>query len=631
MQLIILPIAFLICWIFIETNRAAEDSDWRLSFLLAFVFTNAYLIVLTEVLNLFHGITVWGVFGGWVFFSLVLCAILFIKRKTRPVKFPHFRLENIGLWDGLLIGLIVLIFLTIAVVALLSRPYVSDVLHYHLPRVAHWIQNRSVNHFASGIEIQNRYPPAAEYQVLHVFILAGSDLFVKFPAWAVLVVGAVSGSLFASKLGITRTGSTLTALFIATLPVALMQATSVKNDIHVATFTLLLVTLMLSFLKGRPTWTTMAAIGLTFAMGYLTKSTTVLFMAPLIVWFGIRCLKQFKFSKVALWVLLVVLLFLMLSGGFFVRNMTTFGSLQDVGASSRLLNDEFTVKGTFSNLLRNTVFHLQYPWEGLRDWFEITLIKVHVKLGMDINDPRYTSEGTFAIKPPGTSSTLSGNTFHAHLLLVSMLVSIYFLIKKIMDSAIWLPIVLGGAGYLIFSVVIKWQVFGARYSLAVFFLMAPIFGAVISKISLKWVRAACGLVLIVLSLPWLVSIHDRALVPLRRFTSSQSLFVSNRFDFEPQYPVLAALPEWLERYDCDQIGIYGTGALTEYNVWSALDAPRDDIRIEWLVAGTPSAKYVDDGFSPCLIVCAQCSPELEEIRGLVPLLDDFYFTLYGPE
>jgi hypothetical protein len=233
-----------------------------------------------------------------------------------------------------------------------------------------------------------------------------------------------------------------------------------------------------------------------------------------------------------------------------------------------LLNDEFTVKGTFSNLLRNTVFHLQYPWEGLRDWFEITLIKVHVKLGMDINDPRYTSEGTFAIKPPGTSSTLSGNTFHAHLLLVSMLVSIYFLIKKIMDSAIWLPIVLGGAGYLIFSVVIKWQVFGARYSLAVFFLMAPIFGAVISKISLKWVRAACGLVLIV---------------------------------------------------------------LTEYNVWSALDAPRDDIRIEWLVAGTPSAKYVDDGFSPCLIVCAQCSPELEEIRGLVPLLDDFYFTLYGPE
>jgi hypothetical protein len=109
------------------------------------------------------------------------------------------------------------------------------------------------------------------------------------------------------------------------------------------------------------------------------------------------------------------------------------------------------------------------------------------------------------------------------------------------------------------------------------------------------------------------------------------LFVSNRFDFEPQYPVLAALPEWLERYDCDQIGIYGTGALTEYNVWSALDAPRDDIRIEWLVAGTPSAKYVDDGFSPCLIVCAQCSPELEEIRGLVPLLDDFYFTLYGPE
>ena len=630
MQIIILPVAFLICWIFIETTRTAGESDWRLSFLLAFVFTNAYLIVLTEILNLFQAITTWGVFTGWAVFIIVLGTILALNRKKKPLRWPAFGLDKLGVWDGILIGLLVLIFLTLAVVAFLSRPYISDVLHYHLPRVAHWIQNHSVNHYASGIEIQNRYPPAAEYQVLHVFILAGSDLFVKFPAWAMLLVATISGSLFASKLGINRTGSILTALFIATLPVAVMQASSVKNDIHVAALTLLLATLMLSFLKGKPAWTTMAAIGLTFAMGYLTKSTTVLFMAPLIVWFGIRCLKQFELRRVILWVLLVVGLFLLLSGGFFARNVITYGHLQDVGASSRLLNDEFTVKGTFSNLLRNTAFHLQYPWEGLRNWFEVTFIKVHVKLGMDINDPIYTSEGYFAIKPPGTSSTQSGNTLHAHLLLVSVLVSIYFLIKKKLDPALWLPIALGGAGYIILSAVIKWQVFGARYSLAVFFLMAPIFGAVVSKIPFKWVQAVCGLALVGLTLPWLVSIHDRSLVPLRRFTSSESLFVSNRFDFEPQYPVLAALREWIERYDCDQIGIYGTGALTEYNIWSALDAPREDIRIEWLVAGTPSAKYIDEGFSPCLIVCAQCSPELEEIRGLVPVLDDFYYTLYGP-
>jgi hypothetical protein len=311
--------------------------------------------------------------------------------------------------------------------------------------------------------------------------------------------------------------------------------------------------------------------------------------------------------------------------------MTTYGSLQDVGASSRLLNDAFTLKGTLSNLLRNAGFHLQYPWEGLRNWFEVTLIKVHVKLGMDINDPMYTSEGYFAIKPPGTSSTQSGNTLHAHLLLVSVLVSIYFLIRKKFDSALWLPITLGGAGYFILSAVIKWQVFGARYSLAVFFLMAPIFGAVVSKIPFKWVRVGSGLALVGLSLPWLVSIHDRSLVPLRQFTSSQSLFVSNRFDFEPQFPALATLPDWIDHYDSDQIGIYGTGALTEYNIWSALDAPREDIRIEWLVAGTPSAVYVDEEFNPCLIVCAQCSPELEEIRGLVPVSSDHYFTLFGPE
>lgn len=631
LKILILPAAFLANWVFIETFLSKSDSDWRLSFLLTFVFTNGYLILLTEFLNIFAWVSSWGIFLGWAALILFLGSFYLCKRKKRKLRFPAFDFKGLSFWDWALIALIIIVLISVALVAFLSRPATADVLNYHLPRVAHWIQNHSVNHFASGIEIQNRYPPAAEYQVLHVFALTGNDLLVKFPAWTMLLVSIISGSLFASKLGISRSGSLLTALFIATLPNAIMQASSVKNDLHVAGLTLLLAALMLTFLKGERSLAVMAAIALTFSLGYLTKSTTILFMAPLIVWFGIRSLKQFGLRSVISWVFLAIVVFLLINGGFFLRNMKTFGSFQDVSASSRLINDEFTLKGTFSNLLRNLGFHLQYPWEQIRDGIELFIIKVHVKLGLDINEPSYTSDGYFAIKSPNTSSVQSGNTLHAHLLLLSVIVTIYLLIKHKLDPALWLPILLGGAGYLIFCTVIKWQVFGARYSLAVFFLMAPLFGSMVSKIPFKWTGLACGIALVVLTYPWLLSVRDRPLLPIRPYSSSPSLFLVNRFDYEPESSSLRALRRLVEEDQCDQIGLFGTGTMTEYDIWAALEAPRSDIRLEWLVAGTPSARYVDKSFDPCLIVCAKCSSDLGEIHGLVPVFTDSAYVIYGPK
>lgn len=625
---LILPIAFTVCWLFIETF--ISPSDWRFSFLLSFLAFNAYLVLLTELLSLFYWLTAWGIFLGWMGLIVILCLVWLIPGRRRKIKFPNISLKRLKVWEWVILSMMVVILIAVGMVAFLSRPSVSDVLNYHLPRVAHWIQNRSVNHYASGIEIQNRYPPGAEYQVLHVFALAGSDLLVKFPAWTMLLVSMVGGSLFADKLGINRSGQLLTALFIATLPVALTQASSVKNDIHVAGWTLILAALILVFLKEKSSWLTMAALAVTVGLGYLTKSTTMLFMLPLIVWFGFRCIKQYPFRKVILWVLMAVLIFLLINGGFFLRNIKTYGVLQDISSSSRLLNDEITLAGTFSNLLRNAAFHLQYPWERVRDWVELFIIKVHAKLGMDINEPKYTSDGYFAVKKPNTDSVLTGNTLHAHLIVISTIVAVILLIRKKLNSIIWLPIAMGGLGYLIFSAVVKWQVFGARYSLSIFFLMAPLFGLLVSRLPWMWVKAACALSLLVLAYPWLLSVSDRPLISISQFTSSPSLFESSRFDYTPNYASLAELPSLVEEYGCDQIGIYGTGGATEYDIWSALDAPREDLRIEWLVAGTPSAAYNDESFTPCLIVCVQCSSDLEEIRGLVPIYSDPIYTIYGP-
>ena len=60
-------------------------------------------------------------------------------------------------------------------VALLSPVQTYDSLSYHLSRVAHWAQNRSVAVYVTGIERQNMMGPFAEYAVLHLYILQGGD------------------------------------------------------------------------------------------------------------------------------------------------------------------------------------------------------------------------------------------------------------------------------------------------------------------------------------------------------------------------------------------------------------------------------------------------------------------------
>jgi hypothetical protein len=72
---------------------------------------------------------------------------------------------------------------------------------------------------------------------------------------------------------------------------------------------------------------------------------------------------------------------------------------------------------------------------------------------------------------------------------------------------------------------------------------------------------------------------------------------------------------------CRDVGIAISGAGAEYPYWVLLGAPRHDLRIEWIVAGTPSAQYSDPYFQPCAVICDTCGDE-QLFRGL-PLLTQF--------
>jgi len=56
-------------------------------------------------------------------------------------------------------------------------PYNWDSLTYHLPRIMHWVQNKSVAHYATNIDRQIASPPLAEFINLHIYLLMGKKMW----------------------------------------------------------------------------------------------------------------------------------------------------------------------------------------------------------------------------------------------------------------------------------------------------------------------------------------------------------------------------------------------------------------------------------------------------------------------
>ena len=633
LTLLLLPFSFFAIWVFI--NSWIKTDEWRWSFLLAFLSVNLYILFITEILSLFAVLNKLSVSLLWAVPLFVLGLFLLLPKTRKLIRLPIISTKPLTWLQIFLIALVGLILLVLGLVAFYAPPNTPDVLNYHLPRVMHWIQNQSVRHYATGIEFQNTYPPAAEYQILHLALLSGSDRWVNFAAWFTLVAAAVCVSFYSKLLKIGSTGQVLSALFLVTLPGAMLLAATAKNDLQVAFWVLFTLTCMTRYFNKSNDPLSLVAAFAGMGLGFLTKSNIGFFLIPVLIWFALAFLKKHGIATSVRWAFFAVVIFMAINAGFMLRNLQTYGSPLETYQSGRHLNEWITPRGILTNMIRNASFHLQTPWPKVREEIELFLLKVHVKLGIDINDPRTTNEGYFSILPLNTHENFSGSTLHAFLLIPMTGLYIYHAKKMKLGLCYWSPIIFSTAGFILYSAAVKWQIFGARYFLVFFFIAAPIFGAVLERIRSKVFHGLFALILIFSSWPWLLAAELRPLVSDTRFSNSPSILQAERIELllgAPQegFPGLMQLPETAQALDCYEIGIYGGGAATEYLVWAVLGAPFNQYRLGWIVAGSPSSAYIDPSFDPCLIICQDCPAEQETIRDFQRFFKGSRFDIYEP-
>jgi hypothetical protein len=186
-----------------------------------------------------------------------------------------------------------------AVSAWRYAPQNWDSMTYHLARVAHWIQNASVAEYRTHIPRQNVLGPGAEYLLLVVQVIARSDALanaLQTLCYALVIFGAPAVGRLA---GVPRAIAPWLAPAVASVPMAILQASTTQNDLVAAALTIALVAAATPFLhRGRPRWRSadLVLLGAVGAAALLVKITSLLTALPVLAAGAVLAIRALPFG-----------------------------------------------------------------------------------------------------------------------------------------------------------------------------------------------------------------------------------------------------------------------------------------------------------------------------------------------
>jgi hypothetical protein len=605
-----LPLA---SWIGLFLVIHAGGQDWRSSILIASVFWGVILVSITELLSSLELLTFPWLVALWGSVAITLAVIYgrIRQRTSRAAQIPSF--TNLERSSLLMLGAVVLIFMIVGLIALIAPANTDDSMAYHLSRVVHWQQDHSIAHYPTQILRQLVLPPWAELAILHLQVLSGGDRFANFVQWFGVVGGLVGVSLIAKEFGADVRGQILSVVVCATLPMAILQASSTQNDAAVAFWLICFVYFSLA-IRRRDEWFYPYLIGMSLGLALLTKATAYLLAPPFLLWSGLRLLRTIRWRA---WkpISIVAVSALVLNLGFYIRNINAFGHPLNPGPVDLFdnLNETISASEIFSNALRGMALHGVVPSDRITGAVQHVVQVAHQYLNIDVNDPRTTLTNTeFQLVGlnPLHEDTVS-NPLHLILIVVCTIVLVALWRDRkwrvVTIYSICVPI-----GLLLIALYLKWAPWIARYHLASFMLWSPVVGLMLATLVTKRTANVIVVLLLVAAVPWVIFNQSRPLLGelrVRGLDTDRSIIKRTRISSYFRAPALekvySGAADFVRSKGCSQIGLDIGNNAAEYQFWVLLKRNEDrDVRIEHV--NTPS--YVRDlaqrfpEFRPCAII-----------------------------
>ena len=583
---------------FVFYLKSKNKSGIRSAFLKASLLLGLVIAVSTELLSAISAFKFNFVLGIWV--ATFLCSTALLFRITKTIQLRRFfdelipnlnnNFKTIDAIDRICLATVGAILAITLTTALVSPPNNMDSMSYHMPRVMHWIQNASISHYPTNTVRQISFPPGAGYAVAHVVLLSGNDYFANVIQWASFLGCILGVSLIAAGF-CNYKGQIMSALFCATIPMAILQSSTMQTDLLVAYW--LVCCAYFVFRAKQYSGIDLAWISLALSLAILTKPTAYFFGFPLgivllyrtIVHVGTNRLLSLYALRTIILVCCVGIGSIALSIPSYWRNYHTFDDILGPDSGTRCTIIGF--KPLVSNLTRNMALNLPLPdyWR----WVETIHDTI---LELDIDDERTTFAGNAFSKCPEWLFLLPdedfvGNPLHLMLLMFSAgTIIIWRSMRKDpqLDNMLLLLFTVI-CGILIFNLLIKWQIWGNRLLLATIVLSSPVAGRVIS-LSRRPLVVVLVLVFLLQGSIYSLFAVRHPLISLKRFNSpifrSESIFQTSRENlyfngnFEYMKKPIRELNQKIISDGCRAIGIKLARPEFEYPVWAILNDGRSE-------------------------------------------------------
>jgi hypothetical protein len=537
--------------------------DWREAALTASVIWGVIVLGLTETFSLFHVLAfiplliAWGTISCisiWISIRVLRSRSLPKIQVPKPLRLEHF-------FSAALLAGVFIIFLATLVVALIAPPNSWDSMVYHMTRVAHWVDHRSIQCYPTQNFRELFYGPWAEFAVTHLQILVGSDRLANLVQFASMIGSVIGVSLVAKKLQADKYGQLFAAVFVATIPMGVLEASGNLNDYVTAFWFLCFLNYLIDLLDGSSVtlWQNAALCGASLGLAILTKMTAVIFAAPFILLAGIVSLKR----RAAIYALVISgCTALVINAGHFGRNTSAFGRpLGPPVIVASIRNELHTPAAVTSNVIRNLAVHMAVPKIGRQ--INTMILKVHSLTGLDINDPRNSWLGLPYQYSFNFNELYTGAPFH---LAVACLAIVFVVWRFSRDRFAAIYALCLVASFLLFCGYVRWMPWAGRYQLPLFVAIGPVCGLVLSRPSLRQVGYILNTFALCIGLLYSAKNDTRLLL------GSSNIFVSSRLDLyftsrtSLRDPYLAAADE-VSRHNPAAIGVITGWDDWEYPFW----------------------------------------------------------------
>ncbi len=482
-------ILLILCFITIFLNIGAvqlQATGKKEVLLITVLIFSALVVFITEILSILQCFNFQSILISWSIVLIGNLLYLYLKKENLIVFTGNLRqniynvFKSLRIFEKILLGSVLVILLLIFAQSIIYPPNNWDSMTYHMARITSWVSHQSVAYYPTHIVRQLYEPPFAEYLIAHISILSKGDYFANPVQLFFLLFSIVGLVLILAEFGLSRSYKIIAVVLAITIPEVVLEASSTQNDIVVSFFIIASCYFALSAVKSGK-FSDHLFLGLAVGLGILTKGTAYIYLAPVLLFWGIGslvCLFRTRNYNYLLFPLMIAVLSISINAGQYYRNYnyskSVLGTDKEEGKSYS--NQKMSAGIFLSNVIKNAGMHFSFMYaKPVADVSTKVIYKLNAIAGVDINDPAVNYRNTiYTINKGVTDEDAGPNMIHFILIAAAFIILGWGIIKGKREFIVTTLLAIIILQVVFFCAYLKWQPWASRLHVPMFLLSIPL-------------------------------------------------------------------------------------------------------------------------------------------------------------